>query len=151
MIPRIGRPARSGLRHRRRPGAYAILARGGRLLLTVQHTEEGPELQLPGGGIDPGEHLRPALLREVREETGHAAAIGRHVGSFRDFRWMPEYGFHAEKVCHVFEGRPGLRLHPPTEPGHTVIWLRPEEALAALASAGNRAMLARWLRRGRRG
>lgn len=147
MIPRTGRPARPGLPHRRRPGAYAILARGGLILLTVQQTEEGPDVQLPGGGIDPGEQTRPALLREVREETGHAAVIGRHVGSFREFRWMPEYGMHAEKVCHVFEGRAGPRLHPPTEAGHAALWLPPRDALRRLSSEGGRAMLARWLRR----
>ena len=147
MIPRLGRPPRPGTAYRRRPGAYAILAQGGRLLLTVQETEAGPEVQLPGGGVDPGEHPLGALRREVREETGHAIGAADHVGTYREFAWMPEYGRHAEKVCAVYAARPALRLHPPTEPGHSVLWLRPEAALTALAGAGNRRMLASWLRR----
>lgn len=148
MIPRHGRPARPGTIYRRRPGAYAILPRGGRLLLTVQMTASGPEVQLPGGGIDPDEHSGPALAREIFEETGHSAIIGRRIGTFREFIWMPEYGIEAEKICHVHLCRPGLRQGPPREPGHSVLWLCPDAAMDALASSGGRAMLASWLRPG---
>ncbi|CUH40715.1 CTP pyrophosphohydrolase [Jannaschia seosinensis] len=152
MIRRFGHPPDPAVPWRRRPGAYAILTRGPRLLLTVQETDEGPDVQLPGGGIDPGEAALPALLREIREETGHTAQIIRHLGAFRDYRWMPEYRMHAEKVCHIYQGRVGLRVGPPSEPHHTVMWCSPDEALDRLASAGGRHILERWMRaRGRSG
>ncbi|SFJ79710.1 NUDIX domain-containing protein [Jannaschia pohangensis] len=148
MIARHGTPPRAGVVYRRRPGAYAVLVRGARLLLTVQQTPEGPDIQLPGGGIDPGESPIPALLREVREETGHSARILRHLGGFREYTFMTDYGFHAEKVCNVYLGQVGLRLGAPSEPGHSDLWLRPQEALAVLPSPGGRRILARWLAAG---
>jgi 8-oxo-dGTP diphosphatase len=141
MIVRTGPAPRRGLRYRLRPGAYAVLLRGGRVLLTEQATPDLREIQLPGGGIDPGEAVLPALAREVMEETGWTCRIDRRLGTFRHFTWMPDYGLHAEKLCHVYLGRPGLRLGSPSEAGHRAVWMAPAEALAALASDGGRRML----------
>ena len=55
MIKRYGRPPRSGTKYVSRPGIYAILPLGNQLLLTHQIAMKA-EFQLPGGGIDPGEH-----------------------------------------------------------------------------------------------
>ena len=147
MIPIRGGLPEPGRRYRLRPGAYAILARGGRLLLTEQETPGLPDLQLPGGGIDPGESPLPALVREVREETGHRCKILRRVGAFRRFVWMPEYRIHAEKLCTVYLACPGLRLGPASEAGHRAVWMSPEEAVASLPDPGSRALLAYALRR----
>jgi 8-oxo-dGTP pyrophosphatase MutT (NUDIX family) len=76
---RWGGSPRKGQTYRHRPGAYAILWNGAELLLTFQ-AEPEPELQLPGGGIDPGEGALRALHREVREETGWAIAGARRLG-----------------------------------------------------------------------
>ncbi|MEM7644291.1 MAG: NUDIX hydrolase [Pseudomonadota bacterium] len=149
MIRRIGGAPRAHIAYRRRPGAYAILVRDGRVLLTEQTTPDLREIQLPGGGIDPGESARPALAREVLEETGWTCRVGRRVGAFRHFTWMPEYGLHAEKVCHVYLARPGLRLGPPREAGHRAVWLPGVEAVRALESPGNRWFLGRVLGLGR--
>ena len=73
---RWGEAVERGRSYRRRPGAYAILWRDGELLLTFQ-AEPKPEVQLPGGGIDPGESPFRALHREVREETGWSIAAAR--------------------------------------------------------------------------
>lgn len=153
MTPRYGSPPRPGQVYRRRPGAYAILLRAGnrgaaRMLLTRQVTPDLDEIQLPGGGIDPGEAAGPAALREILEETGYRARLSRHLASYRQFSWMPDYGVHAEKLCRVFLGHVGPRVGPPSEPGHTAMWMAPEEALARLASPGNRAVVAGWLRSG---
>lgn len=142
MIKRYGEPVLAGQSYRRRPGVYAILLRDGALLTTHQ-AEPTPEYQLPGGGIDRNENPIAALHREVMEETGWRIANLRLLGVFRRFTYMPEYGFWAEKVCSVYTARPVLRLGPPTEPGHSAVWMDPVEALGLLGNAGDRAMLAR--------
>jgi 8-oxo-dGTP diphosphatase len=144
MIRRHGEAVQDGRRYRRRPGVYAILPREGRLLLTYQAAPV-PEVQLPGGGIDPGEQPVAALHREVFEETGWRIGPPQRLGAFRRFTYMPEYDLWAEKLCTVFVARPVLRLGPPAEAEHRALWLPAAEALAALGNPGDRAMLARWL------
>ncbi len=141
MIRRYGEPVKPGQSYRRRPGVYAVLLDGDAILTTFQAAPV-PEHQLPGGGIDKGEHPIAALHREVIEETGWRIAGLRHLGVFRRFTYMPEYEFWAEKVCTVYVARPVLRLCAPTEPGHTAVWMRAHEALDCLGNAGDRAMLA---------
>ena len=101
-----------------------------------------PEFQLPGGGIDRGEHPIAALHREVFEETGWHIGNLRRVGAYRRFTYMPEYDLWAEKVCMVYVARPLRRIGPPTEAGHTAIWLPIAQAVSLLASPGDRALLA---------
>jgi len=144
MIRRFGESVKAGVSYRRRPGAYAILARGIDLLVTLQHEPE-PELQLPGGGIDPGESAIAALHREVFEETGWKIAAPRYVGAFRRFVFMPEYTLWAEKVCHIYLARPVLQLGPPTEEGHTALWVSAETAAKELGNPGDRHFVESWI------
>ena len=130
-----------GRRYRLRPGAYVILLRGRDLLLTHQR-EPVPEFQLPGGGIDPGEAMVPALHREVLEETGWRMAAPRRLGAYRRFTYMPEYDLWAEKLCHVFLARPCLRLGPPREAGQSAVWATPALAVQMLPDEGARDFVA---------
>jgi 8-oxo-dGTP diphosphatase len=141
---RYGEAIVRGQRYRPRPGAYAVLLRGSELLVTFQADPE-PEYQLPGGGIDPGEQPVAALHREVYEETGWTISTPVRLGSYRRFAYMPEYDRWAEKVAHVYLARPILRLGPPTEPGHAAFFLPARLAVDRIASAGERAILARLL------
>ncbi|MFZ5708966.1 MAG: NUDIX domain-containing protein [Pseudomonadota bacterium] len=141
MIPLLGGRPEAGRCYRRRPGAYAILLRGGEVLLTHQAAPV-PEFQLPGGGIDPGESPFRSLHREVMEETGWTMSPAVRLGAYRRFTWMPEYGIWAEKVCHVFVARPGVRRGPPSEAGHTAVWMPAGLAIDTLASEGDRHFLA---------
>jgi 8-oxo-dGTP diphosphatase len=139
VIPRYGRPPEPR-GYRLRPGIYAILPRDGLVLLTHQDGPV-PEFQLPGGGIDPGEQPLPALVREVREETGWSIAKPRRVGAYRRFTFMPDYGFWAEKLCHVYLAHPARRLGRPSEPGHEAVWVDFASAMELLASEGDRILL----------
>lgn len=136
MIRRYGEAVRQGQSYKRRPGAYAILWDGDAMLTTFQSAPV-PELQLPGGGIDPGEHATHALHREVMEETGWVISSPRHLGAFRRFAYMPEYDLWAEKLCHIYVARPVLRRSDPTEAGHSAVWTSPEAALEMLANEGD--------------
>jgi 8-oxo-dGTP diphosphatase len=140
MIRRYGEPVKHGQRYTRRPGVYAVLLRGDSILATIQAGPE-PEFQLPGGGIDRGEQPIAALHREVMEETGWRIRITRRLGAFRRFTYMPEYDLWAEKVCTVYLAQPIRRLGPPTEPGHSAIWLPVWEAVDMLGNAGDCALL----------
>lgn len=142
MIRRFGDTPQKGQRYRMRPGAYALLPRGGQLLITCQY-DPHPDLQLPGGGIDPGESPVPALHREVYEETGWKISAPRKLGVFRRFAYMPEYDLWAEKLCHIYVARPLRRIGPPLEDGHEALWIDPQEAAVRLGNAGDRHFAAR--------
>jgi 8-oxo-dGTP diphosphatase len=58
---------------------------------------------------------------------------------------MPDYDLWAEKICHIFLARPARHLGPPTEPGHTALWLEPQDLPTLLESPGDRAFAARLL------
>lgn len=140
MIKSYGEAPKPEKRYTRRPGVYAILLRDGEVLATHQE-EPLPEIQLPGGGIDKGEHPIAALHREVMEETGWRMALQFRFGTFRRFTFMPEYGLWAEKLCTVYVGRPTLQVSAPTEPGHRPLWLPLQSAASVLGNPGDRAMM----------
>ncbi|MBC7158246.1 MAG: NUDIX hydrolase [Rhodobacteraceae bacterium] len=149
-MQRFGMPPGAGRRWRWRAGVYAVLLRGGRVLLTHQAAPV-PEFQLPGGGIDPGEAPLAALHREVFEETGWRLAAPRRLGVFRRFAFMPEYDLWAEKVCTIYLARPVRRLGPPSEPGHSAHWVPLADAPGLLGNAGDAAFVRRVAARLRRG
>lgn len=141
---RYGETPEKGIRYTRRPGVYAILPIGQNILLTHQSLPV-PEFQLPGGGIDAGEHPIPALHREVMEETGWIIGTPRRIGFHRRFTYMPEYDLEAEKICHIYIARPIRPLCPPTEDGHSAVIVPAHVALDLVENPGDRAFLARFI------
>ncbi|WP_170771379.1 NUDIX hydrolase [Ruegeria lacuscaerulensis] len=144
MIRRFGETPQAGRKYTQRVGVYALLPRGQQLLLTCQ-LEPGPDLQLPGGGIDPGESPITALHREVAEETGWLIAAPRRVGAFRRFTYMPEYDLWAEKVCLIYRARPVRRIGLPTEPFHEALWMEATDAAQMLGNDGDRHFATQYL------
>jgi 8-oxo-dGTP diphosphatase len=143
MIPRVGHAPDARRSYRLRAGAYAILPLAGQVLLTGQMADV-LDIQLPGGGIDPGETPLRALHREVMEETGWTIARPRRLGAFRRFTYMPEYDLWAEKLCHVYVAHPVYASTAPVEPDHVTLTLSPRDALAHLGNDGDRRFLKRY-------
>lgn len=144
-MQRIGEPWQSGKPYRDRLGAYGIIqARDGTLLCV----DERGELQLPGGGIDPGESPLRALYREVIEETGWRVAYPRRFGAFQRFVYLPDYGYWARKSQAIYLAQAVRSLGPPTEDGCQPVWMAPDVAARKLDVEGDRVMVARALRLG---
>jgi len=144
---RFGSPPRPNQRYKIRPGAYGLIVEGGDALLTGQADVGGLDIQLPGGGIDPGESPLQALHRECLEETGWRIEIETRLGAYRRFVYMPEYDMHAEKICHIYLCRPVFQIAPPTEPDHETLWMPLEDAAKELFSIGDRAFVRAFLGR----
>ncbi len=75
-----------------RVGAYAVIVRDGKVLLThwVLERDSTQRLTLdtvtsgwtlPGGGLEPGEGPEAAAVREVLEETGYVIELTRLLGT----------------------------------------------------------------------
>lgn len=68
---------------RQRVAAYALVVRDDDAVLLTRHSGRGPRpgtWTLPGGGLGHGESPAQAVTREVREETGLEATVGRLLG-----------------------------------------------------------------------
>lgn len=113
-----------------------MIEHGDQVLLTYQGGEF-QEYQLPGGGVDPGEQLIPALHREVMEETGWTIHGIRRLGAFRRFTYMPEYDLWAEKLCLLYHARAGVRQSDPLEPDHDAVLVSRKTALAVIDNPGD--------------
>jgi 8-oxo-dGTP diphosphatase len=63
--------------------AGVIRREDGRVLITQRLADDtlGGYWEFPGGKVDPGEELRAALARELREELGVEAHIGAEIQS----------------------------------------------------------------------
>ena len=68
-----------------RPSVYGVIIQDGSILLSPQW--DGYDF--PGGAIDLGETIEEALVREVREETGLTARIGKLLHVQNDFFLHP--------------------------------------------------------------
>ena len=86
VVPTVPMVLEALARHRpvtrQRLAAYALVLRGGDVLLT-RNSVRGPHpgsWTLPGGGVDHGESPSLAVVREVAEETGLAATVGELLG-----------------------------------------------------------------------
>lgn len=98
-----------------RVGANAVIVQHDAILAVKFNDETGPHFNLPGGGVEAGESIHEALVREVYEETCAQVSIGPLllVTEYFPARYQNLYG-PTHKVgfffqCHLLEGsRPGL-------------------------------------------
>lgn len=128
-----------GRRYHDRPGVYAIIAQGRRVLLA-----RTKNLLLPGGGIDPGESVIRALHREVYEETGWHIAPVRRLGSFVEYVWAGDMEHWRRKTAQIYLCRPVRQVSAPLEPDHTPEWADIDDACEDLMIVGERVFLSQY-------
>lgn len=131
-----------------RPAAFAVIVRDGQVAVVwCDRIRRGRVLDLPGGGIDPGETALQAAVRECGEEAGLVVQLDDPP-----FARADHYFLHNDEVVRntrgqFFAGRV-LRAEPALkiEADHELAWMRPQEALGLLDREAHRYALATWLR-----
>ncbi len=81
--------------------ARAVIEERGRFL--IAHTKGASNTYLPGGHVEAGESLKHALGRELNEELGIEAEVGRYLGAI-EHAWEDVAGNNHE-ISHFFQVR----------------------------------------------
>jgi 8-oxo-dGTP diphosphatase len=145
-VPQFGQPA-AGRAYPDRPAAFAIVDRDGKIAVArVTFEAGGGRLDLPGGGLDPGETAAQAAERECGEEVGLKIAVEAEVAradhyftNEDDSRVNTRGVFFA---AHLIADAPELKI----EADHALEWMTPYEALTALDRESHVWAVTAWLR-----
>lgn len=106
--------------------------------VAVIHRPRYDDWSLPKGKVDPGETEAVTAVREILEETGFHARLGRRLGSV-----SYPVGAAMKKVVY-WAARAGDGEFTPNSEADQLIWLPVEEALAKLTYPHDRKVLRRF-------
>lgn len=126
---------------RYRPNVAAVMVNKEGCLLICERITVAGAWQFPQGGVDAGESLEAALVREVREEVGllpsHYEVVERRVG----YRYLyparvrgkkiRKHGSHGQEqtyfLCRLHEGAPDVNVDQKPREFRAYRWIPPEE------------------------
>ncbi|MCM3590449.1 NUDIX domain-containing protein [Brevibacillus borstelensis] len=90
--------------------------------------------KLPGGGIDEGENIRDAFLREIKEETGYEAEIIHELGCIEEHK--NKNNFMQYSYCFIAKAIKGngntMLTESESQLGMTMEWMTFEKALEVM-------------------
>jgi 8-oxo-dGTP diphosphatase len=131
MRPCVGRAALAAQASESlRVRVAAVLILDGRIVLVRHRKAEHAYHLLPGGGVEAGETLHEALIREVAEETGLAIDVARPL--FISETIDPRGGRHLINVTFLGTVTGGEITSRPLDPRVEAVDLVTPEALAGL-------------------
>ena len=108
--------------------------------IAILHKKNKNEYKLIGGGVDEGENLEQALVRETLEESGCEINIISYLGFVEEYR--SKKNFYQKSYIYVSQVTKNThQLHltkKEQEEGSELCWFTPEEALKIMKESYNK-------------
>jgi 8-oxo-dGTP diphosphatase len=139
-VPIFGRPP-VGASAIIRPSVYGVVVDEAGSVAIIR-TPQG--WYLPGGGIEPGETPRDAVMREAREECGLDLELGAWSVLAVDFVYSPTERSHFEKRSTFVDARQCGSHLPGREADHELQWMTPQQAITLLSHPSHQWAVERW-------
>lgn len=99
--------------------------------VALMHASKSGYFKLPGGGIESGEGIYDALIREIREEVGVEIDILSDIGVIIEYR--DEIEFLQISYCYYCKARDGYNkpnfTEEEMEEGFELLWMTIDEAI----------------------
>jgi ADP-ribose pyrophosphatase YjhB (NUDIX family) len=111
------------------PSVNVVVVNDAGEILLICRTDNG-NWAVPGGGMDLGESLPAAAVRETKEETGIDVEVTGLVGIYTDPRHVILYTSNGEvrqEFSVVFTARPIGGEPTPSDESREVHWVAPDE------------------------
>lgn len=131
-----------------RPAAFAVIEHDGLIaLVEVDRSDRGLVVDLPGGGLDPGETAAEAAARECGEEAGLRVLLDAEPFAHADHFFLHHDGVVRNTRGAFFAGRKaGEDAALKIEDDHRLVWMEPREAVVRLDRDSHAWAVATWLR-----
>lgn len=145
-VPQFGE-RRAGRTYADRPAAFGILERDGQVaVVRIEKPDGAVWIDLPGGGVDPGETPEQGVVREYGEEAGLEVVVRESYALADQFFVNTEGEAWNNRSAFFILDLAAEDASLKVEEDHTLMWLSPLEAIASLRHDSHAWALAAWLR-----
>ncbi|MGT2908218.1 NUDIX hydrolase [Streptococcus dentiloxodontae] len=142
-IPVFGKKV-TGANYKTRYGVYAVIPNADKTKIILVQAPNGSWF-LPGGEIEAGEDHMTALARELVEELGFTAQIGRYYGQADEYFYSSHRDTYFYNPAYLYEATSYQSVDKPLEDFNNLAWFSVHEAAAKLKRGSHQWAIEQWL------
>lgn len=129
--------------YQNRYGVYAVIPSPDKTQIILVQAPNGAWF-LPGGEIEAGEDHFKALERELLEELGFTATLGRYYGQADEYFYSNHRDTHYYNPAYIYEVTSFTEAGQPLEDFNNLAWFPITEAKAKLKRGSHRWGIDQW-------
>lgn len=142
MIPTFGNKL-DNVDYQARYGVYGIVARHNNTEICLVQAPNGAYF-LPGGEIELGEDHKKALHRELHEELGAKAKLGKFLGQADEFFYSSHRDTYYHNPAYIYETIGYEILGAPLEDFNHIDWFPVDQAISKLKRGSHKWGVTTW-------
>lgn len=132
-----------GVDYKARYGVYAVIPNLDKTQIILVQAPNGAWF-LPGGEIEAGENHMTALERELIEELGFTAEIGKYFGQADEYFYSSHRDTHYYNPAYIYEVTGFKKVDKPLEDFNNLAWFDISEAIEKLKRGSHKWGITEW-------
>lgn len=132
-----------GITYTHRYGVYAVIPNKDANQIILVQAPNGAWF-LPGGEIEEGENHLTALERELIEELGFTATIGRYYGQADEYFYSSHRDTHYYNPAYIYQVTDYEEVGQPLEDFNHLAWFPVEQAIDKLKRGSHKWGVQQW-------